>query len=162
MLKTIGTGLPSRSSLLEPYSLHGPPGRSGRELDEPSRLPDAALRPVNSLYMRYLHDLRVCQPCTRCASRDLRRELPATCKAIGCNFSGSVANSFLCVRSKVKVATRAAHELTTYHDLSAEWRHKLRHVVHRVGGAEHLWKRRQSLHGEQEGARCVSIMDMNV
>ena len=31
----------------------------------------------------------------------------------------------------------------------------IQHVVHRVGGAEHLWKRRQSACGEQEGSAAV-------
>ena len=91
-----------------------------------------------------------------------RRRRPATCDTSTDNhgsdgsarvkFKGLITKSFLCVRCKGKGASRAARAQCAYPILSAKRRHQLRHVDHRVGGAEHLWQHRQSARGEHKGS----------
>ena len=48
--------------------------------DEPSRLPEGVAQPASSLRVQNVSAPRVCQRGTRCAERDLRRDLPASCR----------------------------------------------------------------------------------
>ena len=48
--------------------------------DEPSRLPEGVAQPASSLRVQNMSAPRVCQRGTRCAERDLRRDLPANCR----------------------------------------------------------------------------------
>ena len=89
MLKTIGAGLPwsdcdvTAGRSAEGRSLLHCPGAGAREDGEPnqpSRLPEAAARPTSLLRVRKVSALRVCQRCASRAARDLRRELPESCR----------------------------------------------------------------------------------
>ena len=51
-------------------------------------------------------------------------------------FKGLITKSLLCVRCKAEGALRAVRAQCAYPVLSAKRRHQLRHVDHRVGGAE--------------------------
>ena len=55
--------------------------------DEPSRLAEGVAQPASSLRVQNMSALCVCQCGTRCAERDLRRDLPATCRrhALSCS-----------------------------------------------------------------------------
>ena len=48
--------------------------------DEPSRLPEGVAQPASSLRVQNVSAPRVCERGTRCAERDLRRDLPASCR----------------------------------------------------------------------------------
>ena len=89
MLKTIATGLSwsdrdvTAGRSAEGRSLLHCPGAGARkhgEPNQPSRLPEAAARPTCLLRVRKVSALRVCQRCASRAARDLRRELPESCR----------------------------------------------------------------------------------
>ena len=90
------------------------------------------------------------------------RRCPATCEtstdkhgsdgSARVKFKGLITKSLLCVRCKAEGALRAVRAQCAYPVLSAKRRHQLRHVYHRVGGAEHLWQHRQSARGDHEGS----------
>ena len=54
--------------------------RQAASSDEPSRLPEGVAQPASSLRVQHVSAQRVCQRGTRCAERDLRRDLPASCR----------------------------------------------------------------------------------
>lgn len=54
--------------------------RQAASSDEPSRLPEGVAQPASSLRVQNVSAQRVCQRGTRCAERDLRRDLPASCR----------------------------------------------------------------------------------
>ena len=89
MLKTIATGLPWSDRDLTRWQLVEDPGlvelsrmgvRQAASSDEPSRLPEGVAQPASSLRVQNVSAPRVCQRGTRCAERDLRRDLPASCR----------------------------------------------------------------------------------
>ena len=54
--------------------------RQAASPDEPSRLPEGVAQPASSLRVQNVSAPRVCQRGTRCAERDIRRDLPASCR----------------------------------------------------------------------------------
>ena len=89
MIKMIGGGPPWSDRDLTRWQLVEDPGlvelsrmgvRQAASSDEPSRLPEGVAQPASSLRVQNVSAQRVCQRGTRCAERDLRRDLPASCR----------------------------------------------------------------------------------